>query len=85
MVPAREMTETSPRTMIEFVDGDADAGAGQRLLAAMTDEIDELYHDREGSIHDISASTDGDEPAPRRAAAGARGWGGRGLRRPEAT
>jgi GNAT superfamily N-acetyltransferase len=57
MVPAREMMETSPRTTIEFIDGDADAGAGQRLLAAMTDEIDELYDDREGSIHDISAST----------------------------
>jgi GNAT superfamily N-acetyltransferase len=42
----------------EIVIGDAgpDIDAAARLLRAMEDEVSELYWDRAGSIHDISAS-----------------------------
>jgi GNAT superfamily N-acetyltransferase len=47
----RELTGTD----ISIAPGDPGAGAGRRLLNAMTDEIDHLYRDREGSILAISA------------------------------
>ncbi len=51
MVPVEEMT----RTDLKIAPGDPGSGSGERLLKAMTDEIDDLYRDREGSILAISA------------------------------
>jgi GNAT superfamily N-acetyltransferase len=41
---------------------DAASEQGARLLRAMTDEIDELYGDRDGSIHEAGASADEMQP-----------------------
>ena len=56
MALAEQMTDPARDETIEIVAGDAGSGAGERLLRAMTDEIDELYSDRDGSIHQVSAS-----------------------------
>jgi GNAT superfamily N-acetyltransferase len=44
------------RARIEIASGDPASGAGARLLREMTDEIEHLYRDRDGSIHRVSAS-----------------------------
>jgi GNAT superfamily N-acetyltransferase len=50
------MKEAARATETEIVAGDPGSGEGERLLRAMTDEIDDLYNDRDGSIHQVSAS-----------------------------
>jgi GNAT superfamily N-acetyltransferase len=58
MASAETMTEEPAATEPAIAIEDAAPGSphGARLLRAMEDEIERTYRDREGSIHDISAS-----------------------------
>jgi GNAT superfamily N-acetyltransferase len=60
MLTSQAMTEepASGQDAIRVSDGDPSRGDGERLLREMTDEIEELYADRDGSIHRVSISVE---------------------------
>ena len=47
-----------PVSQIEIVSADPAAAASRELVEAMEDEIEEIYSDRAGSIHDLTADAD---------------------------
>ncbi len=84
MVPAQMTHDAERATGFEIVSGDPASPDGARLLREMTDEIEELYADREGSIHRVGISIE--EMRPPNGAflvlvAGGRQFGCGGLKR----
>ena len=84
MVPAQMTPDAERATDFEIVPGDPASAEGARLLREMTEEIEELYADREGSIHRVGISVE--EMRPPNGAflvlvAGGRQFGCGGLKR----